>query len=357
VAVEGKTEAPWPTEGWATSTPEEQGIDSEMLAAMLEAIETQGHDIDGVSVIRNGYLVADATIHPFQPDSRHVIRSCTKSIVSALIGMAIEGGYLDGVEQRVLDIFPERTVTNLDGHKEAMTLEDVLTMTAGWDCRDSYLYRWQGIREMEQSDGWVQFMLDLPMVAEPGTRFEYCNGGSFLLSAMIQEKAGNSTLEFANQRLFGPLGISDVDWPANPQGISIGWGQLRMKPHDMAKIGYLHLKEGQWDGKQVLPAAWVAASTQEHIPATLQDGYGYQWWTDSSGYYMALGYGGQFIFVVPDKEMVVVFVSELPENDFYVPQQLLAEFILPSARSSAPLPENPEGMAQLEAATQRLAAP
>jgi CubicO group peptidase (beta-lactamase class C family) len=330
---------------------------SEMLADMLSAIRDGGYEIHGVVVVRHGYLVVDAYLHPFAPDSRHVIRSCTKSIVSALVGIAIDERYIEGVDQPVLDFFPQRSVANLDANKEAMTLEHLLTMTSGLNCQDSYLYRWTGMMDMRGSDDWVQFVLDLPMREEPGTRFEYCNGASFLLSAIIQETTGMSALAFAEEHLFGPLGISDVDWPSNPQGISIGYSELRMIPHDMAKIGYLYLNEGLWDGEEVVPSAWVEASTRKHVAATLQDGYGYQWWVDSSGVYMALGYGGQFILVVPEKDMVVVFTSDLEESDFYVPQRLLNDFIIPAAESSTPLPENPEGVAMLESLIEALANP
>ena len=346
-----------PTGGWPTSTPEEQGMDSALLALMLAQIHDQGHAIDGLQVVRNGHLVVDAVVSPFGPDTVHPIRSCTKSIVSALVGIAIEQGALDGVEQPVLELLPGRTIANLDAAKQAMTLEDLLTMAAGLECRDSYIYRWQGMQQMRQTDDWVQFMLDLPMAEMPGTRFEYCNGASFLLSAIIQEATGQSAGAFAEEHLFGPLGIRGVEWPANPQGISIGWGKLEMQPHDMAKIGYLYLNEGRWGEQQVVPPDWVRTSTRKHIPATLQDGYGYQWWVSDSGYYMALGYGGQFIFVVPEKNLVAVFVSELEEKDLYIPQQLLDGYIIPAARSTGPLPANPDGMAELEARSSALAQP
>jgi CubicO group peptidase (beta-lactamase class C family) len=347
----------WPTGDWRTSTPEEQGMDSVMLADMIETIHNQGYNIDSVSVIRNGYLVADGTVYPFRPNSKHVIHSCTKSIVSALIGIAIDKGYIESVHQPILSFFPEKTVANLDPNKEAMTLEHVLTMTTGLNCQDSYLYRWQGINQMRGSDDWVQFILDLPMVAAPGTRFEYCNGASFLLSAIIQESTGVSTLEFADEHLFSPLGISGLVWPSNPQGINIGWGEIRMLPHDMAKIGYLYLNDGLWESEQVVSSAWVEESTREHISATLEDNYGYQWWVDDSGVYMALGYAGQFIFVVPDKDMVVVFTSDLSEKDFYIPQTLLNNFIIPAAKFSTSLPDNPAGVALLESRITNLANP
>jgi len=332
-------------------------MDSEMLADMLEIIEEQGYDVDSVVVVRNGYTVADATIFPFEAGSRHIIYSCTKSVISALVGIATNKGYIEGVDQPVLGFFPRRTVANLDADKEAMTLEHVLTMSTGLECEDSYLYRWRGLRQMERSENWVQFVLDLPMAEEPGTRFEYCNGASFLLSAIVQETTGMSALAFADEHLFGPLGITDVQWLSNPQGITIGWSDLYMTPHDMAKIGYLYLNEGMWDGEQVVSAEWVKASTRERISATLQDSYGYQWWIDDSGTYMALGYAGQFIFVIRDKDMVAVFVSDLSENDFYVPQRLLNDFIIPAAKSASPLPDNPDGVALLESRAEDLASP
>ncbi len=350
--------ASWPVGPWPVSTPEEQGMDSELLADMLDAIRQKDPGIDAVAVVRNGHLVLDATVAPFAPGEKHIIHSCTKSIVSALIGIAIDQGYIRGVDQPVLDLLPGRTVANLDARKQAMTLEHLLTMTTGLDCQDSYLYRWRGLNEMRDSDDWVQHMLDLPMVAEPGSVFEYCNGASFLLSAIIQETTGMSAAEYAQENLFSPLGISDLDWPSNPQGISIGWGELLMRPHDLAKIGYLYLHDGQWAGQQLVPSSWVAASTAKHIPATLQGGYGYQWWIDDSGrYYMALGYAGQFVFVLPELDLVAVFVSDLDDRDFYAPQELLHSYILPSVQSSVPLPANTQGVDLLQARLAALAAP
>ncbi|MFC2029357.1 serine hydrolase domain-containing protein [Chloroflexota bacterium] len=324
---------------------------------MLATIQEEDLEIDAVLVVRNGHLVLDAYTYPAQPDSRNIIYSCTKSVVSALVGIAIDQGYIENVDQPLLSFFPGREIAHQDARKEAMTLEDLLTMSAGLKCEDSYLYGWRGLRQMEVSDDWVQYMLDLPMVAEPGARFEYCNGASFLLSAIIQETTGMNALAFAEEHLFGPLGIDDLSWSSNPQGITIGWSDLHLRPRDMAKFGYLYLNGGRWEGEQVVPTAWVEASTSEHISATLEDGYGYHWWIDDDGYYMALGYAGQFIFVVPDRELVVVFASHLPESDFYEVQRLLEAYIIPSAVSTEPLPDNPEGLERLISLTAARASP
>ena len=342
--------AVWPTNGWRSSAPEEQGIDSETLADMMEVIQERDHNLDSLTIARNGYVVTDAYFYPFTRDTKHIIHSCTKSIVSALIGIAIENGYIESVDQSVLSFFPEKTAANSDAAKETLTLEHLLMMGSGLDCRDSYLYNWRGLNEMRASNDWVQYMLDLPMVSDPGTHFEYCNGASYLLAAIIQETTGMSALEFAEVNLFGPLGITDVDWPASPEGVNYGWGEMYLKPHDMAKIGFLYLNDGRWEEKQIIPSSWVHASSSPQIASgTLSDNYGYQWWVDSGGYYMALGYAGQFIFVVPEKNMVVVFTSG---GDFPVPETLLDNFILPAAISEGQLKPNSDGVEKLNALIQ-----
>ncbi len=176
--------------------------------------------------------VPENLIIPNNPDTRHIIHSCTKSIVSALIGIAIDKGFIESTDQFILNFFSDKTVANLDSDKESITLEDLLTMSSGLECRDSYLYNWKGLNEMRASNDWVQHILDLPMANPPGSRFEYCNGGSYLLSAIVQQTTGMTALEFAKQNLFRPLGISDVDWPENRNGVNYGWGEMSLKPQD-----------------------------------------------------------------------------------------------------------------------------
>lgn len=332
-----------PTVVWQSSSPEAQGMDSNVLVEMLKTIENEAIAIHGLVVVRNGSVVLDATVFPFSiyPDSRHEVYSCTKSVISILIGVAIEEGYIEGVDESVLTFFPERSVANLDERKASMTVEDLLMMATGFNCRDSYLYGWEDLHRMRSSADWVRFVLDLPMIEDPGSRFEYCNGASMLLSAILQEATGMSAFEFATEHLFSPLGISDVEWASNPQGISIGYSELELRPEDMAKIGHLYVSDGVWDNEQIVSSTWVNASTRKYIRGTLQEGYGYHWWVDDSGIYMALGYGGQYIIVVPEEDLVVVFVSDLAERDFYLPDQFFHDYILPSIKSSGPLPEDP----------------
>ena len=205
-------------------------------------------------------------------------------------------------------------------------------MSSGLDTRDSYLYDWEGLREMWASDSWVQHILSRPMAAPPGERFEYSNGSSYLLSAIVQWTAGKTAFEFAREHLFAPLGITDVQWPSSPRGVSIGWGEMRMRPHDLAKIGYLYLQEGMWGGKRIVSSSWIRRSTKRHMKGTLAEWYGYQWWSDDDGVIMALGYAGQYLCIVPKLDLVVVFLSDLEERDFTVPRNLLRAYILPAAR-------------------------
>ena len=337
----------WPKEQWRTATPESQGMSSEILSDMMDILWRKNLEIDSILIVRNGYVVLDTYHFPKVPDFIHNIFSCTKSISSALIGIAIDKGYIKSVDQPLLDFFPGKIPKNPDKRKQLITLKDVLQMATGLKCRDSYRYQWKGIKEMRWSKDWVQYMIDLPLVEAPGTRFEYCNGASFLLTAIIEKTTGNTGLEFAKEHLFKPLGINDVYWPANIHGQTIGWGRIHMRPRDMAKFGYLFLSNGRWDDRQIVSAKWVADSTQKHISATFIPGYGYQWWVMSPGNYAALGYRGQRIFVLEDRQMVVVLTSRLKQQDGFIPSGILRGYIIPAVKSNCPLPENTEALNRL----------
>ncbi len=344
----------WPTQGWRTSTPEAQGMKSDVLADMFTDLTDSDHSIDSVTIIRNGYIVLDAYFYPFRKDTKHILHSCTKSITSTLVGIAIDKGYIQNVQQQLMGFFPEIGPANMAGGKDRITLENVLTMTTGLDCRDSYRHRWQGLKRMMRSDSWTQYMLDLPMVAPPGTRFVYCNGASYLLSAIVKEATGMRTLEFARQNLFGPLGITDVRWEANPHGIDVGFGRMWLKPHDMAKFGWLFLNKGQWDGRCVVSADWVDAATRGHIETKSSDQYGYQWWVDKEGSFAAMGHRGQRIFVVPQHDLVAVFTCfDAPRT----PDFVMRSHIIPSIVSDAALPADTVANQRLQALVRRLQAP
>ena len=206
-------------------------------------------------------------------------------------------------------------------------------MTSGLDWSDG-----EDISVMVRGRDWPRYVLDRPMAEEPGIRFNYNSGNTHVLSAIIQETSGISTLDFARKYLFDPLGISDVEWETDPSGIPVGGWGLWMRPRDMAKLGHLYLNEGAWDGRQIIPVDWVRESTEEHLqveePVEPWDlYYGYGWWLHGFGAYAAHGRGGQFVFVIPDLDVVVVFTSWLPESEFVQPELLIRDFVVPAVIS------------------------
>jgi len=330
----------WPTDGWRSASPESQGMDSEMLLDLLKAIWFNKLGINGILIIRNGYNVLEVNAFAYDAADKRNIYSCSKSVSSALIGIAIDQGHIKNVYQPILEFFPQKTPQKQQDLKRDITLKHLLTMSTGLECRDSYLYAWQGLQQMQARSDWVLYFLDLPLTEVPGTRFEYCNGASFLLSAIIQQQTQMNTLAFAKQNLFKHLGITDVVWPATPQGVTLGYSQLHLQPRDMAKIGYLYLHQGYWDNKQIISSQWIRESTRQHIKAAWIADYGYQWWVINPGVYTALGHDGQYIIVVPDKNIIVVFTSSLIAKDTWAPMGLLFSYILPAVKSTTPLPQN-----------------
>ena len=345
-------------------------MDSERLAEAMDYLQEQnGFNIHSLLIVRHGYVVTDAYFYPFaQSRSLHDLASVTKSFTATLIGIAIDKGDIESVEQPVLDIFPERTVANVDANKGAMTVEDLLTMRSGFGCSPEGGTVGGGTQaEMMGSPDWVQFTLDLPMSDEPGERFNYCNPIPHLLSAIIQETSGLSALAFAQKHLFGPLGISDVAWPPDPQGNNHGWGDLYLTPRDMAKLGYLYLHKGLWDKQQILSASWATAATS--IPKSVsfkQDGpaYGYLWWLLPDSY-RADGRDGQMIHVFPEQDMVVVHTGgggtkmgmwDPTLKGPMIVKEILIPYILQAVESETPLPANPNGVALLESRIQQAAA-
>jgi CubicO group peptidase (beta-lactamase class C family) len=321
--------ADWPTTEWSTSSPEAQGLDSQKLAEMLAAIDEQQPDLHSLLIIRNGYLVSENYFGSYQPDTRHQLYSVTKSFIATLIGIALDQGYIKGIDQRIVDFFPGSTFDNLDEQKSAMTLEDTLTMRTGlaWEEGDP------AYRALYMSPDWVKYMLDEPMDSAPGTQFNYCSGCSHLLSAIVQETTEMNPRDFADQVLFKPLGITNVRWDTNGAGTPIGGWGLQLTPRDMAKLGYLYLRHGQWDGQQIVPAQWVDDATRSHTATDGDLGYGYQWWTyPSLKAYTALGRGGQTIFVIPEFDLIVVTTAEMGGHEEIF--QLIQQYILPAVQET-----------------------
>lgn len=343
----------WPMPDWPVAAPESQGMSSADLADLVESILKQGDPIHQLLVIRNGRIVLEAAFQPFQKNAPHNLYSCTKSVTSTLIGIAMGQGKIGGVDRRVLSFFPDRKIAHRDARKEAMTLGHLLTMTTGFDWAEwgipygsstNVSWKWS------KSPDRVQFVLDGPMSADPGSRFNYNSGASHLLAAILRRETGQSPLAFAREQLFQPLGISEVSWPADAQGIQFGGTGLHLRPRDLARIGYLFLHGGSWQGRQIVPAEWVRTAVTSHVSASESQGYGYQWWIDLKGGFAARGFGGQTLWVLPELQLIVVTTAGAPGEEVTLPKTLMELFVLPAVRSAGPLPENPEGQARLAAA-------
>lgn len=359
---------PWPTKGWATSSPEEQGMSSERLARLVEF--GRFNDMDSVLVTRHGKIVLEATYAPFRTGLKHRVNSVTKAVISTLVAMAMRDGRLDSTDRRVVEFFGDRTIANLDERKQAITIRHLLDMTSGLEWTEGVSGFPVSYFAMERSPDWQQFILDQPMATAPGTVFYYDSGNSHLLSAILTKVAGKSALDYARETLFGPLGIDDVLWRADPQGISGGGAGLYMHPRDMAKIGYLYLRGGVWEGKQILPASWIEGVRKADVDMRerwAQDlRYGSQFWVmPGRDAYFAVGYDRQLIVVMPKLDIVAALTGSArfptangtPTRPRYTFDALLG-FLTAAVTADAPLPADPAATAELtrlvkEAATER----
>ncbi len=344
----------WPTAGWRTSTPEEQGMDSEQLAQMLAYVDQQRINLHSLLVVRNGYLVTEAYFQPYNQDIRHEVQSVTKTFIGALVGVAIEQGKIRNVNQKVVGFFPDLTIYNLDAKKKALTLEDLLTLQPGLVCND--FPGAEGLR-MQDSSNWVRFILNQAMEEDPGVKFNYCSAAVHLVSGILQRATGMNTRDFANEYLLAPLGIqpmTQAEWPDDPQGVALGGWGMTLYPRDMAKVGLLYLNGGRWDGRQILPADYAAAAVQQHATKENGDGYGYLWTVfPGQDMYAALGLAGQYVIVLPKQNIAVVMTSGVNDMGYDSAGQaalfgLVENYVLKAVQADGPLPANPSGVAQLQ---------
>lgn len=299
-------------DGWSTSTPEAEGIDPAALNAAYESFFSTDRYQTGVSllVLRNGKIISEAYCRdPRDAGVRRNIKSCTKSITSLLIGIALDRGLLTGLDQRVYDVIPEYFDDN--PLRRRITIGQALTMRTGIDYDNDEQTEDLVVDEPESS---LRFILSRPMAFTPGTRFHYSDGNPQLLAGVLQRVTGMSVEEFARRELFGPLGITDVSWEKGKDGINYGGFGIYLKPRDMARIGQLMLQRGLWNGRRIISEEWVAQSTAIH--ADQDEGpYGYYWWIKPEyGAYTAAGHGGNYIYVLPARNMVIVLTA-MPYTD------------------------------------------
>lgn len=324
----------FPSEEWRVSTPEEQGLSSDKLEEMITFIEDNYLQIDGVVLIRNGYLVFERYPSPdYDEDTLHLLYSVTKSVTSSLIGIALDQGIIPDTSKTMVSFFPDREIQGVNEWKSKVTLEHLLMMKSGmkWDESSAGFDTPQNdIYHINHGDG-LQYCLDLPMVAEPGTLWHYNTGSSHIMSGIIHETSGLSTLEFAQKNLFEPIGITNVEWYKDLGGTNKGGFDLALTPRDMARFGYLYLHEGRWGDTQVVSKEWVELSTSTLTRLNTETGYGYQWWTmPQINAYRASGLYGQQIFVAPDEEIVFVLTGHISPSQHELEETFFENYVLAS---------------------------
>ncbi|MBP3963313.1 serine hydrolase domain-containing protein [Paenibacillus lignilyticus] len=289
--------------------------------------------IHDVVILRGGELLWEW--HDKNIDRVGAIYSCTKSILSALIGIAIEQGHMIGIEEPVTDFFPLAAAD--DERKHAIRIKHLLSMTSGLEWPDFDKPYWK----MKRTNDWITFVLSQPMAHAPGEAFAYNSGGSHLLSAILTKATGQSTYAYAEEHLFQKLGFRKPRWNSH-DGIYEGGAGLHLTSGDMAKFGQLYLQGGLWNGEQVIPRSWVETSTTihhkglAHYEPPIFGEYGYHWWISTEAhngvvdYCFAKGYGGQYIFIVPSYDLVAAIRKE-PEgkSSAMAAKQLLFRHILP----------------------------
>jgi CubicO group peptidase (beta-lactamase class C family) len=337
-----------PTATPCVTTPEEQGMDSNVLSRAFRDMDGEG--LHSLLVVRNGCLVVEAYWLRYHRERKHYLNSATKAVLSALVGIAVHDGKLRE-DELVLPHFPEHLAPDVDPRKRRITVKHLLTMSSGifWPQSSSE----NASDQMGRSSDWVQFILDRPMAAEPGSVTNYSNGDSHLLSALLQKATGATALDFARKRLFEPLGITDVAWDSDPQGRSIGSAALQMRPVDMATFGSLYLSYGESDGRSIVDRDWVKRSLTGQVKMPTRGGpadYGYYWWLyPERNLSEAWGGAGQRIALFRDLGLVIVMTADIA-NDFPRSPSAarLYDAIRQSAKSSGPLPANPSAVSNLK---------
>ena len=330
----------YPGDAWSRSTPEAEGMDPAPLARLVQAAASGAAvNVDRLFIVRHGKVVLDTAFahdyralaeghdttshqynyqhpdhHPFYMGSDvHTLQSVTKSVTSILLGIAIARGDIEGPDAPLLSFLERYRIPEAGHPLWNATLDDLLTMRTGieWHEIDRPIDDTNTTIQLEASEDWVQFTLDQPMDAAPGEKWVYNSGGSHLMSAVIRAATGQLATTYAEAHLFGPLGIDTYHWKITPAGLPDTEGGLYLRTEDLARIGYLYLRGGRWGDRQVVPREWVEASVARRVDGVNQQGwgYGYQWWRLDQGdveVWAGLGYGGQFLLVLPGHDLVAV---------------------------------------------------
>jgi CubicO group peptidase (beta-lactamase class C family) len=305
-------------------------LELEQLENMVEKIENENLGINSVIIVKNNQLVFERYFNENEKDNLQLTYHIINSVISTLIGICIDCGLIENVNQKVITFFPEYKEKITDSLQYKITIEHLLTMTGGYEWESEHHNN--EIKEFVENPDLLEYMFSCSIANDPGTAFSQNSGGIFLLAKII-EKATSTTIEkFADEKLFKPLEIHNYKWERDSTGKTKGAYALHMSPRDLAKFGCLYLNEGVWDDKEIVKREWIKKSTELHLalspiaPISLeieQNGMGYLWW-NFSGMYAAQGHSGQKLFVIPSKNTVVVITANTP---FYIPTRLYLDFI------------------------------
>lgn len=312
---------PLPGDDWKVSTPEEQGLDSMLLTELYrDAAELE--TLYGLLVIKNGYLIAESYFNEGVVDQKARVQSVTKSYTSALVGIALDQGYLSSVDQKMMDFFPELIDSISDPRKEQITIRDLLQMRAGYPWEETDPALWEGLL----SGNYLPLIDEFPLISDPGTEFNYSNLSSNWLGIILSRVCDSDLKSYAQKNLFLPINAEVGEWGTDRDGHYNGCGDLHFTARDMAKFGLLYLNNGKYEGKQVVSASWVRESLQNYsedawvtkhklnkVGRYFRDlGYGYQWWSARVGehrFNFAAGHGGQLIVLLDELEMIIVVTA------------------------------------------------
>ncbi len=320
----------WPTQEWRTKDPTSTGMDPGKFNDLEQMIKSQFRNLNGIVIIRKGYIVFERYFNGTSPDDSHSLASVTKSITSALIGIAIDDGYIKSVDQKVLEFFPEHVSSPNEFQKRTISIKHILTMTApfAFSIKSGSGRFNEPLDRLRRQRDWIKYILNLMGKNKPLGRFQYSTASTHLLSAIITRSTNMCAREYANKRLFHPLGMREIPdhkmksfqlddvfgknvtgWIKDPQGNNAGGWGLTLNLRDMARFGFLYLNRGVWNKNQVISKTWIDEST-----APNSNNYGYLWWLrneDNISIYLALGSGGNVICCIPEKDLVVAIASKI----------------------------------------------
>ncbi len=338
------------------ATPESQGISSAALLPLLDEAEQKDLGLHGIMIVRHGHVVAEGWWSPYAATEPHMLFSLSKSFTSTAIGMLQAEGKLS-INDPILKYFPEDAPAEPSENLRAMRIRDLLMMSSGQHKED--VDRINANIFAPDKSATKQF-LAAPVPHKPGTLFYYNSPGTFMLSAIVQKVSGQTVRDYLTPRLFEPLGIAQPEWDITPQGFNHGASGLHMHTEDIAKFGQLYLQRGEWEGRRLIPAAWIDVATSRQAAngsdpdGDWDQGYGYQFWRCVPGFYRGDGAHGQFCIVMPQYDTVVAINSGA--HDMGAVMKLIWRRLIPELRPAA-IPEDPEALAKLTARLASLAIP